>query len=98
MCSKENTTELLGLVEDFISGKIPAIEFEEKYITAWRHYRDFADISKVDNDVQIYIDRVFTTLDVYCSDPELRDEDDLDDDKLFSEIIRLSNKWKENDL
>ncbi|WP_312951379.1 colicin immunity domain-containing protein [Superficieibacter sp.] len=98
MCSKENETELLGLIEDFISGNIPAIEFEKKYIAAWRHYRDSDDFSKIDKNIQIYVDRVFTTLDVYCSDPELRDENDLDDNELFSEIIRLSNKWKKNNL
>ncbi|HEB4872591.1 TPA: hypothetical protein R0C45_000731 [Kluyvera ascorbata F0526] len=97
MCSKKKITELFGLIEDYISGNIPAIEFEGEYIVAWREYRDSDDINKVDKNTQTYVDRVFTTLDVYCSDSRLRDEDDLDDDKLLSEIIKLNNKWKETD-
>jgi len=96
MCSKRNLTKLLELIETFISGNMSASEFEGNYINIWRSYRDFDNISEVDDNTQIYVDRIFTTLDVYCSDPELRDEGDLDDDKLLSEVIKLNNKWKSN--
>lgn len=98
MCTSENFKKLLGLIDSFIAGYISPSEFEKKYIAAWRSYRDFDDFSKIHENYKIYFDRVFTTLDVYCPDPELRDENDLDDEGLLSEVINLRNSFKGNNL
>lgn len=98
MFSKKSATNVLELIDFFVSGDISASCFEKEYIDAWRNYRDFNDINEIDENTQIYIDRVFTTLDVYCSDPELRDENDLDDNELLNEVIELKDKWKSSNL
>lgn len=98
MCSKESLTTLLELIMIFISGNMSAPEFEENYLNAWRNYRDFDSIDEVDENTQKYVDRIFTILDAYCHNPELRDESDLDDAKLLSEVIKLYNNWQSNNL
>ncbi|ECC1661952.1 TPA: hypothetical protein JDL67_000398 [Salmonella enterica subsp. salamae] len=48
----------------------------------------------IDENTQLYIDSVFTALDLYCSDPKLRGEDDLDDCALLNEITSVNKRWK----
>ncbi|VYT90570.1 hypothetical protein [Metakosakonia massiliensis] len=98
MCSKRNLAKLLELIEAFIAGNVSAPDFERGYSNIWRNYRDFDNVSEVDGNTQMYVDRIFTTLDVYCSNSELRDENDLDDDKFLNEVIKLNNRWKSNNL
>ena len=88
---------LLRLIDSFLSGDLSALAFEIEYMDAWRSYRDSSDIIKVDEKTQFYIDRVFTALDTYCADPELRDDGDLDENELLSEVIRLNKQWRDVD-
>jgi hypothetical protein len=67
----------LRLIEDFLSGAIPAAAFERGYL----------DTSKVDlhrrpQAVFLVLDRLFADVDAYCADPALRGADDLDEDGL----------------
>ncbi|UPK80214.1 colicin immunity domain-containing protein [Proteus vulgaris] len=94
MCSKKVTTELLELIDNLISGNISATKFEDNYIVMWRIYRDFNAQNEIDNNTKTYINRVFTTVDLYCSDPEIRDEYDFDEDNLLEEIIKIKNGWE----
>ncbi|MDS0790448.1 colicin immunity domain-containing protein [Proteus vulgaris] len=94
MCSKKVTTELLELIDNLISGNISATKFEDNYIVMWRIYRDFNAQNEIDNNTKIYIDRVFTAVDLYYSDPEIRDEYDFDEDNLLEEIIKIKNGWE----
>lgn len=87
---------LLKIIDDFIARRILASEFEQQYLDAWRYYRDSDDVSNLEVKTQVYLDRVFTAVDQYCSDSELRDDDDLDDSQLLSEITRLNRQWCES--
>lgn len=84
------------LIDSFLSGVLSASEFDKQYLDAWRYYRDSDDVSNLEVNTQVYLDRVFTTVDQYCSDSELRDDDDLDDCQLLSEITRLNRQWCES--
>lgn len=94
MCSKVNYLQLLELISLFIHGKISTVEFERDYIIVWRSYRDYDNKSNINSITQEYLDCVFTALDTYCSDPELRDDNDFDDSELLDEVIRLNNIWE----
>lgn len=85
--------KLLKLINDFIHGSITASDFEYDYINEWRSYRDFGGQSGNSESTQEYVDRVFTVLEIYCSNPDLRDENDFDDEKLLNEIIKINKEW-----
>jgi hypothetical protein len=93
MSFNENVLKLIELANLFISGQLVAPEFEKKYIDKWRENRDFNNKKDIDECTQIYLDSVFTALDVYCSDPNLRDENDFDDEELLNEVIKLNKQW-----
>ncbi|HIE5768754.1 TPA: colicin immunity domain-containing protein [Proteus mirabilis] len=94
MCSKKIITELLELIDNLISGNISAANFEDNYIVMWRIYRDSNAQNEIDNNTKIYIDRIFTAVDLYCSDPEIRDEHDFDENNLLEEVIKIKNGWE----
>ncbi|EOC1315075.1 colicin immunity domain-containing protein [Cronobacter turicensis] len=84
-----NELALLTLINSFISGEIPAPKFESQYSTLWREYRDSDDSKSPTKDAQRYFDSVFSAVDSYCSDPDLCDEDDLDEQGLLDVVIKL---------
>ncbi|WP_213134754.1 colicin immunity domain-containing protein [Citrobacter sp. FP75] len=86
----------LLLIDFFLSGALSASAFEKQYFLVWRNYRDSDGINEIDENTELYIDSVFTALDLYCSDPKLRNDDDLDDSQLLSEITRLNRQWCES--
>lgn len=92
MCISNSASELFDLIESYLRQDLVASELEAKYLTIWRQHRDSNIILSEEN--QRYIDSVFTALDSYCPDPDLRDKYDLDDKSLFMEIQKLNNAWK----
>lgn len=85
--------KLLRLINDFIDDSITASNFEDNYINEWRNYRDFGEQSNINENTREYFDRIFTTLDIYCSNPDLRGENDFDDEQLLKEIIKIHKEW-----
>lgn len=74
------------VVQGFLSGDISAPTFELEYASLWRKFRDSGEYKLLDNDIARRLDRVFSALDCYCADPDLRDEGDLDDNGLMREV------------
>lgn len=93
-----NELALLTLIDSFISGEISAPEFESQYSTLWREYRDSDGSKSPNKDTQRYFDSVFSAVDSYCSDPDLLDEDDLDDQELSDVVMNLKTSWDESVL
>jgi len=98
MSSNQTELAMLDLIQNFISGNIAAEEFEEHYSTLWRRHRDSVEPKTADADTQRYFDSVFSAVDAYCSDPELFDEDDLDDRGLVDAISILKAAWEKSVL
>lgn len=94
MSFNQNESSMLDLVTEFVSGNITASIFEEKYLALWRNYRDSTVPKGADADMQHYFDYIFSAVDSYCSDPMLIDDDDLDDQGLFFEVLRLKKEWE----
>ncbi|WP_353614423.1 colicin immunity domain-containing protein [Mangrovibacter phragmitis] len=93
-----NTHEvaIINLIDAFISQDISAPEFEHNYLTAWRTYRDSSEDKRADLRTQRFFDTVFSLVDSYCSDPDLMDDDDLNDDDLFEAVYELQTAWRES--
>ncbi|MDE9618616.1 colicin immunity domain-containing protein [Citrobacter portucalensis] len=91
------TNASLWLIDSFLSGALSASEFDKHYSVAWRNYRDSDDINEIDENTKLYVDCVFTALDLYCSDPKLRDDNYLDDCALLSEVASLNKRWRGSD-
>ncbi|MGV3345907.1 colicin immunity domain-containing protein [Enterobacteriaceae bacterium LUAb1] len=94
MSFNQNESTILSIIDAFVSGGITAPEFEAQYSTAWRAYRDSDSAKEADHDTQRFFDSVFSTVDSYCSDPELIDKDALDEQGLLDEVINLQTSWK----
>ncbi len=94
MSFNQNESAILNLIDAFTLGQIAAPDFEQKYSVAWRTYRDSSDIKNADIVTQRFFDSVFSLVDSYCSDPELIDEDDLNDDELLNEVSNLKISWE----
>ncbi|GLR10653.1 colicin immunity domain-containing protein [Mixta theicola] len=98
MSFNKNESFILSLIDSFISGDITAPEFEGGYIRAWREYRDSDVLKGAGKDTQLFFDMVFSSVDSYCSDPELIDEDDLDEKGLLNEVTELKASWRHSTL
>lgn len=82
-------SKMIALIDSFLSRNISASDFEVSYLKEWRCYRDADIVRNTDKNTQRYFDSVFSAVDAYCSDPELIEADDLNEDELREEVIRL---------
>ncbi len=80
--------EFCSLIENFLFKKINAPTFEKKYISLWNEYKDNNGeiLYKINKSYDGAIDRIFTSVDAYCSDPALRGEYDIDEEQLRKEV------------
>lgn len=70
----------------FIDGRISAVEFEAQYSELWKEHRDSDVLYELNKAFEGTFDSMFTALDCFCSDPELRDSEDLDEKELLSSV------------
>ncbi|MGW5789158.1 colicin immunity domain-containing protein [Saccharopolyspora sp. NPDC003752] len=82
-----DVADYVGLIRAFTSGKISAPRFEEQYMAmfkaATRHFPE--PVYEILNDL-------FLDCDEYVADPDLRDEDDLDDQQLHERATEALTK------
>lgn len=85
------------LISQFVNGEISADQFEKDYMSIWREFRDkswreFEDKGIISEDAATdIVDELFTALDCYCGNPDLREECDIDEKELL-EIAKSSLK------
>ncbi|ARX35438.1 MULTISPECIES: colicin immunity domain-containing protein [Proteus] len=89
-----NSLKLIKLIDAYLEGELLPSDFEKKYIELWRKYRDFDDKGTIKKETQKYLDSIFCAVDAYCSEPSLRDENDLDESGLLFEVNQLNQDWK----
>jgi hypothetical protein len=77
----DETFQTLGTA--FVERRMSGIAFEAEFLKFWRLYRD----SGVPTSSAV--DAVFTDVDVFCGDPELWEEGDLDEDGLREAVGRF---------
>ncbi|MEN3327806.1 MAG: hypothetical protein V7638_2613 [Acidobacteriota bacterium] len=67
----------IHLIESFIEKKIDANEFERSYLSMFKD--DTSDWTEAEYESLNYL---FGEVDAFCADPELRGENDVDEDQL----------------
>lgn len=65
------------LVESFVAGKLSAVQFEATYLRLFKH-----DTSR-SKEVYPILSNLFWAVEDFCIYPELRDENDLDENQLL---------------
>ncbi|YCH29456.1 colicin immunity domain-containing protein [Erwinia sp. D4-22] len=98
MCFNKKDLFIISLINSFVSGDVTAPQFEREYIRAWRDYRDSDELNGAARDTKVFFDKVFSSVDAYCSDPELIDEGDLDEKGLLTEVTQLKSSWEHSEL
>ena len=80
------------LISNFVSKKIAVAEFEEKYLNFFKNEKSF--LSQEEFKV---LDALFSEVDAFCDDPQLRDSFDIDEKQLIvsakktlKQIIKLN--------
>lgn len=79
--------EYKELLRSFIMDEIDAISFEKKFFSLYKN-----DEIKWNNQVVSILFELFSDVDAYCSEPELRDDEDLDEIELKESVKRAFSK------
>ena len=87
---KENMiNSFMKIPQEYFDGILNEIEFKKSYIKLWKEYRDTDAHYEVNNDYNSILDRIFTALDCYCSDIDLRDDNDFNECQLRAEVENI---------
>jgi hypothetical protein len=73
----EKFDEYTALIGNFVNGKIAAQEFEKRFLEEFKN-----ETITFDPQTSGVLDWLFTAVDAFCPDPELCDEDDLNERQL----------------
>ena len=73
-----NISQYKALIESFVRGKITAKEFEVAFLRMFKNERD-----PLPEEMFLVLDVLFSDVDAFCSDPGLRDFEDLDEQQLL---------------
>ena len=85
MTTEKPLDKYISLLNQFVSGAITAPEFEMSYLEMFKHDEDQTDIPAFAWRV---LNELFLDTDAYCADPDLRDEDELDEKQLLASAQR----------
>jgi hypothetical protein len=77
---RSELNQYIELIESFIHNHIGAGEFEQRYLELFKN--DPTEWSEAEFAA---LDALFAAVDAFCADPDLRDEDDLDEERLKHE-------------
>lgn len=80
---KDKIQEYRDILRKFVDDEIDAIEFETKYLNLYK-----TDTTKWQKGIVSILYELFSDVDAFCSDPELRDEEDLDENQLKECVVR----------
>lgn len=69
--------QYIALLSSFVSDKIAATDFEREYLKLFK-----ADETEWPEAEFAVLDELFGQVDAFCADPQLRDENDLDEYEL----------------
>ena len=85
MTTAESLDKYISLLNQFVSGAITAPEFEISYLEMFKYDEDQTDIPAF---AWRALNELFLDTDAYCADPDLRDENDLDEKQLLASAQR----------
>jgi len=85
---KDNIAFYINLINDLIEGKISPSSFER--IFPYVFNRD----DNLNKDEYTILNKLYYVVEDYVSNPEIRDENDLNDEDLFREAIETLHRLK----
>lgn len=65
------------LIQSFLDRRITAAEFEEGFLSSFK-----SEPNGMSHSLFLLLDKLFSDVDAFCADEELREDDDLDEDQL----------------
>ncbi len=77
------------LIRSFVSSEISAIRFEAEYLKLFK--RD----DSLDEEAYKILSPLFWAVEDFCSFPELREEDDIDEQQLFEQAVTALEKLEQ---
>ncbi|WP_071655492.1 colicin immunity domain-containing protein [Mangrovactinospora gilvigrisea] len=80
----------LIIASAMLQRRIKAPEFETVFLALFR-----GPAGEIRGDAGDAVSRLFSAVDSYCADPELRDDHDLDEQSLRLEVARFIERVKE---
>lgn len=75
----DDLKDYLSLMESFHTGRITSGQFEQRYLTLFK-----ADQRLFPEEIFNVLNRLFSDVDAFVADPEIRAQNDLDEQKLFA--------------
>jgi hypothetical protein len=84
-------SEFKLLITSFLERQVSASSFEKQYLELWRKYRENNAFDKFTAEKKEMMEQIFTAVDSYCEDSDLRDDLDLDDEALYDKVKRIYN-------
>ncbi len=79
MSTMEWLEQYILLITQFVTGDITASQFEVSYLKMFKN-----ESRELPEDTYKVLNGLFSDVDAYCGDPELRDDEDLGDEELLS--------------
>lgn len=75
-------TPYRNLLSSFVIGNISATEFESQYFSLYKN-----ETTLFPDQQFLILDKLFADIDAFVADPDLRDEDDLDERELQNHCL-----------
>ena len=75
--STDKLDPYVHLMQSFVENKIDANEFERRYLSMFKSDTNSWTEAEYEN-----LNNLFAEVDAFCADPELRDENDIDEEQL----------------
>lgn len=79
MNASENLEQYILIITQFVAGDISASKFETSYLSMFKN-----ETEVFPEHIYDVLNNLFLDVEAYCSDPELRDDEDLDENDLLS--------------
>jgi hypothetical protein len=86
---KYNIKHYVNLIDSFLNNQIDVSTFEAKYLDTFKN-----DITMWSGDTYEILNGLFSDVDAFCADPELRDSEDLDEEQLRQQAQVAARKLK----
>ena len=84
------TRKYIGLITSYVDGDMPVCDFEKQYLDMFKNETEM--LSEIEYDA---LDFLFSSVDVFCADDDLRDDDDIDEKQLLDDArVTLSKLRK----
>lgn len=80
------SNKYISLITSFVDGNLPVCDFEKQYLDMFKN--EAGTLTEVQYDA---LDFLFSSVDAFCADDDLRDDDDIDEKQLLEDArITLS--------